>query len=179
MIYNIFKKVVYWNKNIFRFANIIKFDDNIFSVVKTVKSKTNLDLGCAYSRLSDDSMLSQVKAVEQMLKIESSEHINDTLTKKELKTAGEMFIYLIMCPDEIKPWLLFYKDLFQFQSPDQIILTLNRLMKGPRTHTNEIYKKLAEIFFNRISKMLLGRKIEKLVSDPEAQNQQQQLEGIF
>ena len=78
----------------------------------------------------NNSILSRVKAVEQILKIESSENLNDNLTNAELQTAAEMLLYLNMCPDTIKPWLLFYKDLFQTQSPDQIILTLNRLREA-------------------------------------------------
>ena len=145
-------------------------------MVKTVKSRASLDCDNANTHVKDDSMW---KAVEQMLQIESSEQINKTLTNENLQSAGEMFLYLVMCPYTVKPWLLFYKELFQTQSPDQIILTLNRVMKGPRTHTNEFYKNLAELFFNRILKMLRGRKTEKLVSNAEAKHQQQQLEGIF
>ena len=75
--------------------------------------------------LSDDRKLSQEKAVEQMLKIVSSEHINETLKNEELQTAGEMFLYLNMCPDDtIRPWLLFYKNLFETKSPDQILSLL-------------------------------------------------------
>ena len=152
---------------IFRFANIFNLIsvsvENIQSVVKAVKSGASLDLSCDMScvtMLSDDSMLSQVKAVEQMLQLESSDHINDTLTNKELKTAAEMFFYLIMCPNTIKPWILFYKDLFQTQSPYQIILSLNRVMKGPRTPTNEFFKTLARTLFKRILNRLPGREAE-------------------
>ena len=79
--------------------------------------------------LSDDSIMPQVKAVEQILNIESSEQINDNKTNEDLKIAAEMFLYLFMCPETIKPWTVFYKDLFLTQSPDQkIILTLNRVL---------------------------------------------------
>ena len=72
--------------------------------------------------LSDNTMMSQVEAVEQMLLIESSElinvtlselNINDTLTKEELQSAGEMFLYLNTCPNSqwFKSWSTFYKDL--------------------------------------------------------------------
>ena len=122
-------------------------------MVKTVKSGTSLDLSCNRDTILAQP-LDQVKAVEQMLQIESSEQINDTLTREELRTAGEMFLYLNMCPDKIKPWIGFYKDLFQTQSPDQIILTLNRLMKGSRTRTNEHLKELAEMLLKRILSFL-------------------------
>ena len=97
--------------------------------------------------LSGDGPLSIVKAVEQMLQTESSQQINDTLTNEDLRTAGEMFLYLIMCPDTIKPWILFYKDLFQTKSPDQIILTLNRFMRGTKTSQTEHFAKIAEALY--------------------------------
>ena len=138
---------------------------NIYSVVKTVKSRTSLDLSCDENMpmLDDDGPLSQVKAVEKKLHIKSSEKIDETLTNEELQTAGEMFIYLTMCP-YTKPWIVFYKDLFLAQSPDQIILTLNRVMKGSVTATqtgltgllsqptNKYIQKLAEILLKRIKK---------------------------
>ena len=157
----------------FRFANMFNLDsvavDNIQSVAKTVKSGASVDLSCDIvynTMLSFDDMLSQVKAVEQMLKIESSEQINDTLTKEELKTAAEMFLYLNTCPTAIKPWIVFYKDLFQTQSPDQIILSLNRVTKGPRTPANEFFKTLAGTLLKRISNWLPGR--EASIADTKA-----------
>ena len=124
----------YWNEYIFRFANTLQLTsvsfDNIQNVVKTVRAGTSLDLSCDAALLFSDAMMSQVKAVEQKLQIESSDQINDILTNEELKTAAEMFLYLTMCPNDVKPWIVFYKDLFLTQSPDQIILTLNRLING-------------------------------------------------
>ena len=106
---------VYWNKAIFRFANIFNSRnvDNIQRAVKTLKFETSLDLSCDHTiMLSGDVILSRVKAVEQKLQIESSEQIDETLTNEELQTAAELFLYLIICPDTIKPWHLFYKDIF-------------------------------------------------------------------
>ena len=96
---------------------------------------------------------SRWETVEQKLQIESSEQIIETLTNDELKTAAELFVYLNMCPGTIKPWIKFYKDLFQTQSPDQIILTLNRLMKGTRTPQNEYFHNLGEKFLNRVKSL--------------------------
>ena len=149
---------------IFRFTNIFNLNsvtvDIIQSVVKTVKARTPLDLSCDLAMLSTVYIVSQVKAVEQILQIESSEQINETLTYEELKMGAEMFLYLIICPTTIKPWIVFYKDLFQTQSPYQIILSLNRVMKGPRTPTNEFFKTLARTLFKRILNRLPGREAE-------------------
>ena len=145
--------------------------NQIVSVVKTVKSMASLNLGCQGThniRLKDVDVLSQVKAVEKMLEIESSAQIIDTnVTNEILKTAGDMFLYLIMCPDDIKAWLLFYKDLLQTQSPDQILLTINRLMKGQRTLTNQNFQNIAGIVLKRILSKLLGKEDENTTSNTE------------
>ena len=80
---------IYWNHNIFRFANLLKFE-NIQNAVKSIKSESPLDLSCSDDLLVADDMLSRVKAVEQMLQIEPSRKINETLTNEELKIAAEM-----------------------------------------------------------------------------------------
>ena len=167
-------KYVYWNHNIFRFANLLKFE-KIQSVVKTIKIESPLDLSCtSEGMLANNDILSRLKAMEQMQQIEPSYQINDTLTNEELKSAGEMFLYLVMCPNTIRPWLAFYKDLFQTQSPDKIILTLNRLIKGSVTATkgNKYFKKIAQLLLQRIQNMLPGRITENTESRP------QKFEGI-
>ena len=75
----------------------------------------------------------QVKAVEQELQLESSDQVIETMTNEELKSAAEMFIYLIMCPEAIVPWFTYYNDLFLTKTVDQIILSLNRIMKTKST----------------------------------------------
>ena len=132
--------------------------DNVLNIVKTIKLETSIDLTCEiYNILKISGRLSQVKVVEQKLQIESSEQIIEALTNDELKTAAELFVYLNMCPGTIKPWIKFYKDLFQTQSPNQIILTLNRLIKGTRTPQNEYFHNLGEKFLNRVKSLFPGK----------------------
>ena len=150
--------------NNFRFANIFKHNsvgvDSIKSVVKTVKAM--LYLFCDGLMLSGGYMLGQVKLVEQMLQMESSENIDDTLTKEELKTAAEMFLYLNTCPDSswFKSWTDFYADLFLTQSVDKIILTLNRMMKT-ETSQDKDGKVRAKKLMKRI-KSLMKLKYEEI-----------------
>ena len=159
--------------NNFRFANIFQLNnasiDNIQSAVKTVKSRTPLDMSCEYPgnrMLKGDVMLSQVKAVEQKLQIESSEHINYTLKTEELKTAGELFLYLNNCPKQFSIWLtswrLFYEDLFLTQPADQIILTLNRMMKTKIPQDKDV-KVRAEKLLKK-STSLLSLKYDRIKS---------------
>ena len=107
--------------------------DNINIAARMIKSEaSHLDLSCNKNKilLSDDSRLLLGKAVEQKLQVESSDQIMETFTYEELQTAAELFLYLNSCPDIwFKFWSSFYTDLF-LQPADQIILTLNRMMKG-------------------------------------------------
>ena len=62
-----------------------------------------------------------------------------------------MFMYLMTCHDTLKPWFVFYKKLFETQPPDQILLTINRMMKGARTKQNDFFKKMARKIFKRLT----------------------------
>ena len=153
----------------FRFANILKLcnisEYDVWKVVKEIKSKTPFDKRCYkvypedYNGLYSDitAKASQVAALEEQLKINSSELRFENMTAKDLKAAAEMFIYLNSCPGVIpnankvyvdegvknddstekninelwfKSWYFFYKDLIENNSPSQIILTFNRLSKN-------------------------------------------------
>ena len=66
----------------------------------------------------------------------------DNITTEDLKTAAEMFIYLDYCP--FKSLYAFYRDLFENQPLDHIILTLNRLSKLESGKNNNMNRKLLE-----------------------------------
>jgi len=105
--------------------------------VKKIKLKTLVEMKCNSKKtlLSHTAQLSQVKAVEQKMQIESSEQIMESLSNEELQIAAELFLYLNACPDEwFKSWTSFYNELFLTQSADQIMLTLNRMTK---THISQ------------------------------------------
>ena len=113
--------------------------------MKKVKLETSLDKSCGQDSLYSppkgfsrkDNTLSQVLAVEEKLGIESSEQTLENMSRDDLKIAAQMYIYLIMCPatDDssiqqwFNSWSTFYKNFFATQSPDQIILSLNRMTK--------------------------------------------------
>ena len=134
--------------------------------MKAIKYETSLDLNCDEHKkmLSKDGMLSQVKAMEQNLQIKSSEQINDTLTKEELKTAAKMFPYLNSCPTS---WLSFYKDLFQTQSATNIVLTIYRILRKNVSgyeinyqNNQKIFRKITSVFklkYKEIQNMLPGQ----------------------
>ena len=82
-------------------------------------------------------------AVEQQLGFQSSELALTNMTHGALNIAVKIFFYLYSCPGQVAPeakppemqrwfqsWFQFYKDLFKTKSQDDIILTLNRMMKS-------------------------------------------------
>ena len=82
------------------------------------------------------------------------------MTSRDLKTAGEMFLYLYSCSGFTNSnfqatengkwfinWFTFYNDLIQ-SPPDLILLTLNRMMKSTDNNAFE------EKFFKRIARFL-------------------------
>merc|ERR1711884_498718 len=130
-----------------RFANIFKLSnvsvDRIENVLKTIKTEASLDLSCYQGLWSNEILLSQIYELEGQLQIQSSRQRMKTLSSEELAIAAEMFLYLASCPTaSFKYWSSFYTDLFLTQSADQIILSLNRMMKIMDTEIMDRAKKL-------------------------------------
>ena len=76
------------------------------------------------------------------------------MTEESLKRAAEMFIYLTSCSETVRSWFFFYEDLFTEQSPAQIILTLNRVLKGQTTPENKDMKTIAIKLFRKVNNIL-------------------------
>ena len=94
----------------------------------------------------------KVKEVEDHLEIHSKEQ-SMNLEAETLKTAAEAFIYLNYCTISLESWLNFYKNLFQSGTPE-ILLTLNRIMRGPKSVKNRNFNSIAEKLFMNISSKL-------------------------
>ena len=144
--------------------------------MRKLKSEALFDKSCSDDGLYTQSVtLTQVEAVEKQLDIDPIELTYPNVTKKDLTTAAELFIYLNICPDKIhtdktlsnlqqwfKSWFIFYNDLFQTQTPYHIILTLNRIIKSSRlqeTKDVKLFKKAASLFslkYEEIQRMLPG-----------------------
>ena len=139
--------------------------DKLWDVVKKLKRETSLEKTC-YTYKNDlymdpNIIASQVSVFENQLGINSSELRFENMTGKDLQTAAEMFLYLNMCPGEYNKeipvgplqkwfitWFTFYEDLLKKQSPDIILLTLNRIMKKTNDNAFE------GMFFKRITNAL-------------------------
>ena len=85
-----------------------------------------------------------------------------------MEVPAMMYLYLNTCPGIYRPWFAFYKNLFETQSPNKIILTLNRLMKGTITPQNKFLKGLAQNIFRRLAS-LLSLRYEEIQSMSQSQ----------
>ena len=130
--------------------------------MKKVKLETSLDTTCDRTGWYYDKLF-QVAAVEEQLQIQSSENRFAKISLEDMNAAAEMFIYLNTCPRSFKPWIEFYKYLFQTQSPNKIILSLNRIMKEALNQKDVFLKKLAHNLFKRMTP-LLSLKYEEIQS---------------
>ena len=137
---------------------------------------------CVYDGLFDGPMIeSSIKEFEQHLEIEPREQKYENMTFEHLKTASEVFIYLNHCPSKMRPWLKFYKDLIQNQSPDQIILTLNRIIND-RTPKPDYLTIGAQKLFTRIISLLYlkdNKVMKTFIPGKINQELKQTTEGIF
>ena len=110
-------------------------------------------------------------AVEEELRVKSSDEIIEDITTDKLKNAADIFFDLNTSPSInpnyetwAKTWATFIQDLFENNSPNEIILTLNRLMKVKTESLSKIvieYKEILEKIFKEVS-ILLSLKNEDL-----------------
>ena len=125
-------------------------DDKMWKLIKNISINTEFEEGCDFGFYSN--MTAQVEAVERSLNTYPSEDILGDISDETLKKAAKIFIYLNPCVDLMRPWISFYKDLFQNKSPDIILLTLNRILKTKNSKddlheiTKKIFRKTASIF---------------------------------
>ena len=127
----------------------------IWNVLRNIKMELSFLKPCDEDDLYDDTMKhSQVSTFEKLLKINSSETVQENMSNETLKMAADMFFYLTACPHPLQHWYRFYADLFVNQPAYQIILTLNRMIKGKKTNENENFQSIAKKLFKRAESLL-------------------------
>ena len=76
------------------------------------------------------------------------------ITFEKYETAGEMFIYLTLCPKFMFEWTQLYIDLLLQSPPDVIVQTVNRIMINGRIKRDNIVTNIARKLFKRIDDKL-------------------------
>ena len=161
-----------------RLANLLHLNNlseaEYWNVVKKTKFDTSIDTTCDYYGFYNDRIkMTQVEKVKQQLQlINSSEVVFINMTTKHLKAAAELFIYLNACPANsekawFRTWFSFFTDLFQSQSADQIIQTLNRIIKMMSLTNKDV--KIMEKLLERATKLLSLKypKIQSMLQEKE------------
>jgi len=119
----------------------------LWEIIKNVRLKclienaNKLDSTFAYCFAADDRLFSAKTLCWndfiQELEISGSKHIDYNsnvlwsqyhFTKNQLDVAGEMYIYLNMCPKFMDDWIQLYANIIQNFSPDYIVQALNRII---------------------------------------------------
>ena len=128
---------------------------NAVYTVWKIKLGKSLEKSCSLclSLYDSDTVESFVKELEQLLDIEPSEVLLEFEDKNTFKKIAESFLYLASYPKSLKPWFLFYEDLFK-KSPDVILLTLNRIMKARNDPDKQSLKQIAQNLFKRFASTL-------------------------
>ena len=108
-----------------------------------------------------DTTLSNVKEVENETNIESTDMVLENITLANLKIASEMFMYLNTCPDTLRSWILLYTNMFKNQSPDKILLTLNRILTGKNNPASKSFKSITRKLMKR-TEILFGIQFKEI-----------------
>ena len=90
--------------------------------------------------------LTNVQTFETELGIKGEDNIVEGLNKETLEQAGQMFLYLNLCPKDDIHIFWFIRGLLRNHSPGEVLSTFNRLKKtfDYRTHLNSYFDKILE-----------------------------------
>ena len=92
-----------------------------------------------------------MELIKNHFNVNETLHSDHTISNETIEAAGEMFIYLYLCPKFNWRWTNFYVDLLQNSPLDIIIQTLNRIMytgkiKGDKYIFNVTKKVFLKVF---------------------------------
>ena len=120
-----------------------------YEIRKTLSTKT-----CTENLIESDRILKVIDYMENRLNVTIPKETNANIKEEELNIAASEFLYLFSCSDMSRAWILFYKNLFKNKAPDEILLTLNRILKGKNgIHKNDMMT-IAKRLFKRYSAMI-------------------------
>ena len=147
-----------------RFVNLILIlkkskKENIWPTLKKFKLMLTFK-DCNSHMYTKDQVEANIAALEDMFQVKSTDVTFANITEETLNTAAKMFIYLNTCSEDLKLWVSFFKDLFQNKPPDQIVLTLNRILKYPNTPiSKKMFQRITTLFslqYKSIRNLQLG-----------------------
>ena len=124
--------------------------DYVWKVVRKIKLGVSFGKTCSSDALYKD-IDSNIDEVERILEVTASDERFGNVTDSSLKTAADMFLYLNSCNENLRPWFIFYTDLIRNKSPNEIILTLNRILKNQNNLADKDLINIARKLFDKLS----------------------------
>ena len=99
--------------------------------------------------ISIEDITENIENIGKELNETVSHKIIDNIEEETYETAGEMFLFLNLCPKLMNEWIIFYVNLFQNSSPDVMAQALNRILKIGNEKKDKLNHQIAQkIFMN-------------------------------
>ena len=108
------------------------------------------DIGTGLISIKD--ITENIKNIEKELKDTLTDNIIDNIDEETFETAGEMFLFLNLCPKMMNEWIIFYVNLFQNSSPDVMAQALNRILKIENEKKDKLNLQIAQKIFKNFRK---------------------------
>ena len=127
---------------------------NVWNVIRSMKlDKSLFERDCLKTFEESSLHLNHLMdTFENILGVNPSKFV-ENITEESLRTAADMYLYLITCPAMFESWLMFYSELFLKASPDQIVLTLNRILKLGNLQKYKTFKTVGGHLFKRVTQL--------------------------
>ena len=108
------------------------------------------DIGTGLISIKD--ITENIENIEKELKDTLTDNIIDNIEEETFETAGEMFLFLNLCPKMMNEWIIFYVNLFQNSDPDVMAQALNRILKIENEKKDQLNLKIAQNIFKNFRK---------------------------
>ena len=102
--------------------------------------------------ISIEDITENIENIAKELKETVSDKIIDNIGEETYETAGEMFLFLNLCPKLMNEWIIFYVNLFQNSSPDVMAQALNRILKIENEKKDKLNLQIAQKIFKNFRK---------------------------
>ena len=108
------------------------------------------DIGTGLISIKD--ITENMENIAKELKETLTDNIIDNIEEETFETAGEMFLFLNLCPKMMNEWIIFYVNLFQNSDPDVMAQALNRILKIENEKKDQLNLKIAQNIFKNFRK---------------------------
>ena len=133
--------------------------ETVWEAVRSIRFNMEDDKICDDNNIFNDADISLEKLLQLLnVAVLADKIAISNISMANFKNAGEMFIYLNFCIKtssgvDTLHWKKFYRDLLIHDSPNKIVFTMNRVLRGFRPEYSR-EKDIARRLFLKISSLL-------------------------